>query len=99
MVPAEMLSLLLAALGAMFEIAGVLVMARRYINIGFWEGIAALFGSLVNSKRSEDALDAESLTVENARQSLQGLALISIGFILTFVSILITIANQSILCP
>jgi hypothetical protein len=71
----------LSVFGGVFELIGVLMMSRRYINVGFLHGLQGLFSALWRGETANEIANIETLTREDVLLSLQGLSLIGIGFI------------------
>ena len=87
-----MIAAVLQLAGAACEIGGVLLMANLYIG-GARRGqvVAVLLSALVRGERARDGVEiSDFLSRESKLASLQGLALIGVGFVLQAAGVLVS---------
>lgn len=79
-------------IGLVFELVGILAMARRYIRIvPLVEVPRLLLAALMRRPAARAAARLHPLWLENTLDSLQGLALIGVGFVCQTVATLLTL--------
>ena len=88
-----MISNILALIGGVFEVTGVLLMANQYINVRWYQIPIVLISALGRGENAFKAVKISEISDENRRLSLQGLASIGLGFIIQFASSLVPVVQ------
>lgn len=88
------IKLVASLLGGIFELIGVLLMSRRYINVEFFYSIQGLFSALWRGQTATDISKIEHFSVENSLLTLQGLSYIGVGFLLTTTVTLLSLFDK-----
>ncbi|HYD86281.1 MAG TPA: hypothetical protein VEA80_02300 [Vitreimonas sp.] len=89
-----MVSSALAILGNVLELAGALLMAKRFLNVGLLQAVGALIIGLWRGAEAKNVAAMSDFTVERSIDALQGLALISAGFLLSLIANIVNAAHQ-----
>lgn len=86
----------LLIIGLGLELTGVIALARKYVRlVPVFEVPRLLFAALFRAPAARQAAEVQHLWVETTLDSLQGLALIALGFIFQTTATLLAVFARS----